>query len=92
MKVRPYNDRIGRWKDGGAKQHDGESPTPSKADKPVKPSAKYKWYLGQDGLVHIVSVGRFNKVTEIMSFVEGDATREQAAVLRAATEDQELAK
>ena len=92
MKVRPYNDRVGKWKDGGAKKHDEDSPKPRNADKPVKPSAKNKWYLGKDGLVHIVSVGRFNKVTEIMSFAEADATPEQQEVLRAATEDQELAK
>jgi hypothetical protein len=92
MKVRPYNDRAGRWKDGGAKRNDDEGPKPRKEDKPVKPSAKNKWYLGKDGLVHIVSIGRFSKVTEIMSFVEADATPEQRAVLEAATEDQELAK
>jgi hypothetical protein len=92
MKVRPYNDRAGKWKDGGAKKHDEDSPKSQQADKPVKPSAKYKWYLGKDGLVHIVSVGRFNKVTQIMSFAEAEATREQEAMLRAATEDQELAK
>jgi hypothetical protein len=92
MKVRPYNDRAGKWKDGGVKGHNDDSPRPEKADKAVKPSAKYKWYLGQDGRVHIVSVGRFNKVTEVMSFVEAEATREQQAVLQAATEDQELAK
>ena len=92
MKVRPYNDRAGKWKDGGTKKHDDEGPKPKTADNPLKPSAKYKWYLGKDGLVHIVSVGRFNKVTEIMSFAEADATPEQEAMLRAATEDQELAK
>ena len=92
MKVRPYNDRAGRWKDGGMKKHEDETPRPKKEDKPIKPSAKNKWYLGKDNLVHIVTVGRFNKVTEIMSFAEADATPEQNAILQAATEDQELAK
>jgi hypothetical protein len=92
MKVRPYNDRAGKWKDGGLKKHDDDVPKPRQADKPIKPSAKYKWYLGKDGLVHIVTVGRFNKITEIMSFAEAEATAEQNAILQAATEDQELAK
>ncbi len=92
MRVRPYSDRAGKWKDGGVKKHDEDGATPKQSDKPVKPSAKYKWYLGRDGRVHIVSVGRFNKVTEVMSFAEAEATREQQAVLQAATEAQELAK
>ncbi len=92
MKVRPYNDRAGKWKDGGVKKHDEAGSQPEHKDKPVKPSAKYKWYLGRDGRVHIGSVGRFNKVTEVMSFAEAEATSEQQAVLQAATEDQELAK
>ncbi len=90
MKVRPYNKRFG-WKDGGVTKD--ESPKSSrKDDKPLKPSSKYKWYLGKDGLVHIVTVGRFNKLTEIVSFLEAEATPEQTAVLQAATEDQSLAK
>ena len=92
MRVRPYSDRAGRWKDGGVKQHDGAGAKLEPADEPVKPSAKYRWYLGRDGRVHVVSVGRFNKVTEVMSFVEAEATGEQRAVLQAATEDQALAK
>lgn len=92
MKVRPYNDRAGRWKDGGTKQPGDNNSKPVKPGKPVKPSAKNKWYLGKDGLVHIVSVGRFNKITEIVSFAEADATPEQTALLQAATEDQDLAK
>jgi hypothetical protein len=92
MKVRPYNDRAGKWKDGGIKKREEDSPKTRQADKPVKPSAKYKWYLGKDGLVHIVSVGRFNRITEIMSFAEAGATPDQQAVLQAATEDQNLAK
>jgi hypothetical protein len=92
MRVRPYSDRAGKWKDGGVKKHDDDEPKPRQSDKPIKPSTKYKWYLGKDALVHIVSVGRFNKVTEVLSFAEADATPEQIAVLQAATEDQELAK
>jgi hypothetical protein len=92
MKVKPYSNRVGKWKDGGTKLPDAGSPKSKSADKPIQPSAKYKWYLGPDGLVHIVTVGRFNKVTEVMSFVEADATPDQLAVLQAATEDQGLAK
>jgi hypothetical protein len=92
MKVRPYNDRAGKWKDGGTKKRDEDGSKGKSADKPIKPSARNKWYLGKDGLVHIVSVGRFNRITELMSFTEADATPDQLAVLRAATEDQELAK
>ena len=89
MLVRPYAKRGG-WKDGGAKP-EGDV-RPSKDDsKTVKPSASNKWYLGKDGLVHIVSVGKFFKVTEITAFKEGEGTREQDALLAAATEDQELA-
>ncbi|GEM_PF-7135214 len=90
MKVRPYNKRSG-WKDGGVPKDESAKAT-KKDDKTLKPSSKYKWYLGKDGLVHIVTVGRFNKLTEIVSFVEAEATREQAAVLQMAVEDQSLAK
>jgi hypothetical protein len=92
MKVRPYNDRVGKWKDGRPGKNDGDNSKPKKAAKPAKPSGKHKWYLGKDGLVHIVSVGRFNRITEIVSFAEAEATPEQTALLQAATEDQELAK
>ena len=90
MKVRPYNKRSG-WKDGGVSK-DESAKAPRKDDKALKPSSKYKWYLGKDGLVHIVSVGRFSKITVIVSFLEAEATREQAAMLQMAVEDQSLAK
>lgn len=90
MKVRPYNKRSG-WKDGGVPKDENEK-LPKKDSKSLKPSSKYKWYLGKDGMVHIVSVGRFNKVTEIDSFMEAEATREQSAMLQMAVEEQSLAK
>lgn len=89
MPVRPYNNRAGKWKDGGLRKAE-DKPVKSD-DKPLKPSASNKWYLGKDGLVHIVKVGKFHRITELTSFKEGEGTSEQDALLAAATEDQELA-
>ena len=89
MKVRPYSNRFGKWKDGGVPKDDESQPV--KPDKPVKPSAKNKWYIGKDGLIHVVSIGKFFKQTPVATFKEGEGTREDDAHLAAATEDQEIA-
>jgi len=84
LQVRPYSKRGG-WKDGG-QPRDGEI-GPAKT---AKVTAKNKWYLGIDGLVHIVTIGKYSKVTEICAFKPDEGTREQDELLSVATEDQGL--
>jgi hypothetical protein len=94
LPVRPYSNRVGKWKDGGSRKAtsdiDAATPVNSKKKKASKPSKSNKWYLGRDGLVHIVTIGRFNAITEIMAFDESVATPEQQDYLAAATEAPEL--
>ena len=91
MKVKPYSKRGG-WKDGGMGAVDNTRPVPPKdttSDK--KPTAKNKWYLDKQGMVVVVSIGKFFKQTILARFKEGEGSRDQDALLQIATEDQSLA-